>query len=238
MDIILVVVAVVIAALGLGCLYWRRSMDAETALMAAIETSRAADIAGIAPGTLVEVKGTIRCDAPLTAEFTQSSCVHVRSLIERREVRRDDKQQQQTHYIPESDVTNSIPFEVEDESGCVRVDPTGAKIEARSVLTEMRSTVADDVITLTGTLTGGGSNAHRYSEWMLPLDNFVYVLGTVQPDGSIGAAPPNAERRNFLVTYETEEERAASSHKWSQALLWIALALFVGALVVFYKSFK
>ena len=46
---------------------WRNSRN-EMALMRATETTRAADIAKLPVGSVVEVKGRLRCASPVTAE--------------------------------------------------------------------------------------------------------------------------------------------------------------------------
>ena len=54
---------------ALGLLWYRSRLGGERALMAATPTSKAADVARLAPGTIVEVKGNLRCQAPLKGEF-------------------------------------------------------------------------------------------------------------------------------------------------------------------------
>ena len=53
--------------------------------MAALETSGAGSIATMAPGTLVEVKGTLRVRTPLIAEFSRQPAAYYKSEIEREE---------------------------------------------------------------------------------------------------------------------------------------------------------
>jgi hypothetical protein len=61
---------------------WRISRD-DMSLMRATETTPAADIATLPPGSLVEVKGRLRCAAPLTADLSKSPCAHFVASVER-----------------------------------------------------------------------------------------------------------------------------------------------------------
>ena len=123
----------IVALLGLACLWFWRKFRHETALMAATQTSRAADVAALPPGTIVEVTGTIRCEAPLTGEFSKRSCVYYKSEIERERVRwRDGKRETET--VTEYNVERHAPFHIEDSSGRVLVRGDGASFEAVRVL--------------------------------------------------------------------------------------------------------
>ena len=71
--------------LGLGILMWvivgvliyiRRRQLRKAELMRRVDTSSAAQVAGVSPGTLVEVKGTLRCESPLTSEMAGQSCAY------------------------------------------------------------------------------------------------------------------------------------------------------------------
>ena len=86
MNLVLGICAAVAALVGLGLLYWRSRVGSELALMASVETSGAGSVAQMAPGAIVEVKGTLRVPAPLTAEFSQQLCAYYKCEIEREEV--------------------------------------------------------------------------------------------------------------------------------------------------------
>ncbi len=231
----LAILSGILALLGLAALwFWKKFRD-ETALMAATQTSRASDIASLAPGTVVEVKGTIRCDAPLAGEFSQRACVYSLSVIEREEVRvRDGKRER--HTVTERSTERHAPFYVEDASGRVLVRPEGASVEAVEVFNESGNTTAESVISLATSLLGAGSQDRRFKESILAPDIPVYVLGTVLEAGVIGAAPRGAKIKQFIVTYKSEEERASSSRTTAIILLVIAVALFAGAAASLYAA--
>ena len=57
-------------------LYFRRKTLAKTKLMRGVQTSPASEVSATAPGTLVEVKGTLRCEEPLTSEMAEKTCAY------------------------------------------------------------------------------------------------------------------------------------------------------------------
>lgn len=230
------VIAGIAALLGLGCLwFWKKTRD-EIALMIATQTSRAADVASIAPGTLVEVKGTIRCVAPLTGEFSGQPCVYAKSEIERREVRwRDGKRE--THTVTERSTERHAPFAVEDESGKVTVRGEGASVTAPKVFDQSGNTAAESLVSMATTLLGAGSQDRRFVEYLLAPDSPVYVLGTVIAGGTIGAASAGAENRTFIVTHESEEQRIGSGKTMAIVLLVLTVLLFAGAAAALWASF-
>lgn len=231
------ILAGIVALLGLVCLwFWKKFRD-EVALMTATATSRAGDVAKLAPGTIVEVKGTIRCAAPLTSEFSKQTCVYAKSEIERREVRwRDGKREQ--YWVKERTSERHAPFEVEDASGRVPVNAEGASVEAVEVYNQSGNSVAEDVLSIGMSLLGAGSYERRFKEHILAPNIPVYVLGTLLAGGVIGAAPKGAKIKEFLITYKSEEERTRSSNRIALIMLILALVLFAGALAALWAAFK
>src|ERR671927_570796 len=87
--LILLVFAVIFLIAGGVLLYFRDRTKQKSALMSQTETSNASDVAGIAPGTLVEVKGTLRCEEPLTSEMAERTCAYYSSTVTREYLRPD-----------------------------------------------------------------------------------------------------------------------------------------------------
>jgi hypothetical protein len=227
----------VLVLLGLVCLwFWKKFRD-ETALIAATPTSRACDVAALAPGTVAEVKGTIRCDAPLAGEFSKQACVYSKSEVERKETRWKDGKRE-TYYVNERSTERHAPFFVEDASGRVPVRSEGASVEAVEVFNESGNTTTESVVSVVMSLAGAGSYDRRFKESILKPDIPVYVLGTVVEGGAIGAAPHGAKIKEFIVTYKSEEERVKSSGRTAIVLLIIALALFAAAVAALVAAFK
>jgi hypothetical protein len=79
--------------------------------------------AGIAPGTLVEVKGTLRCEEPLTSEMAERTCAYYSSTVTREYLRpdydddNDVGSDRRTEIIAQN--VQFAPFMVEDDTGFV-----------------------------------------------------------------------------------------------------------------------
>ena len=74
--LILLLFAVIFVVAGGALLYFRGRTKQKAALMGQTATSDASDISGLAPGTLVEVKGTRRCEEPLVSEMADERCAY------------------------------------------------------------------------------------------------------------------------------------------------------------------
>jgi hypothetical protein len=87
--LILLLFAVIFVVAGIVLLYFRNKNKQKAALMGQTETSGASDVSGLAPGTLVEVKGTLRCEEPLTSEMAGQRCAYYSSKVIREYLERD-----------------------------------------------------------------------------------------------------------------------------------------------------
>jgi hypothetical protein len=216
-------------ALIAGFCFWYRSRKAqELALMAATETSNAVDVAKLAPGSIVEVKGNLRCQSPLTAEFSKKPCIYFKAQIDREEVyytkdsQGRSERKTRTHTV-HSNIKYS-PCVVEDAGGWVAVSLEGADIEGEQVVnrreTEQRG-VAGAILSIAA---GSGGATLIHTETILAPDIPIYVLGEVQPDHSIGKPAEKSKNRIFVVSNKSEEERSKSI---TRTMLW----LLIGAVV-------
>jgi hypothetical protein len=184
--------------------------------------------AGIAPGTLVEVKGTLRCEEPLTSEMAERTCAYYSSTVTREYLRpdydddNDVGSDRRTEIIAQN--VQFAPFMVEDDTGFVGVHAEGAEVDARQVVNRLdRNTSNEGPFSLGGMPVnlGGGERTigYRYTESILPVDVPVYVLGTVQDGGGIGA-PPGERGHRFVLTHRSEEALGQSLGK---TVLWLGV---------------
>ena len=240
--LILLLFAVIFLVAGGVLLYFRNRTKQKSALMIQTETSNASDIGGIAPGTLVEVKGTLRCDEPLTSEMAEKSCAYYSSTVTREYLRDDDNDDndvgsdRRTEIIAQN--VQFAPFMVEDDSGFVGVHAEGAEVDARQVMNRFdRNTGSEGSFSLGGVSVnlGGGERTigYRYSESILPVDESVYVLGAVQEGGTIGAPRSGEKGNRFVVSHRSEEAHTQSLGKTA---LWLgvggAAALVLGVVLL------
>jgi hypothetical protein len=227
--LILLLFAVIFLVAGGALLYLRNKYKQKATLMGQTGTSGASDVSRLAPGTLVEVKGTVRCEEPLTSEMAGERCAYYTSKVIREYLERDhDDDSVGSDRRSEIVAHNEqfVPFSVEDASGAVAVNAEGAEMDARQVVNRFERHTGGNgpSISLGGaTINLGGSErtlGYRYTESILPVDAPIYVLGTVREDGRIGAPAPDAEGRRFVVSHRSEEALGQSLGK---TVLWLGV---------------
>src|SRR5215210_5028218 len=135
--LILLLFAVIFLVAGGVLLYFRNRTKQKSALMSQTETSGASDVSGLAPGTLVEVKGTLRCEEPLTSEMSEKACAYYSSTVTREYLERDyddddGGSDRRSEIISQNE--QFAPFSVEDETGNVPVSAEGAEVDADQVV--------------------------------------------------------------------------------------------------------
>lgn len=239
-DLIAIVLMVgVPAAIGLGLLWYWRKVGKELAMMAETPTRTASDIAGLAPGTLVELKGPLRCDALLSGEFSHEKCIYYRAKIEREyEYYTTDSKGRRERETRRETIQDNIKFApcvFDDGSGKVAIHFEGAEVEG--VETVKRYESKTSVGSIVGSLLEIGNNdlGHHYTETVIRADIPVYILGTVQDDRTVGAAP--SKKNPFVITHKSEEERSKSLKSTRLWVLIIAIVCFaisvgLGALAI------
>jgi hypothetical protein len=220
---------------------WRNSRN-EMALMRATETTPAADVAKLPPGSLVEVKGRLRCASPLTAELSKSPCAHFAATVEREyEVFEYDAKRQTSYRAHKTEIVKSstlfAPFEIEDSSGRALVAPEAAIVEGIASVDHYDAHEEDtgNESLMQAALNDGTSDARtlgfRYTETHLPIDAEIYVLGVVGKDRCIGAPEPGAKGQRFLISVKSEETRAAELGGKSRWMLGLGIFFLAGAVV-------
>ena len=237
MDGFFVFLAVLAFALTLLFVWLRRKASRDRELMAATPTSKAAEVAALAPGTLVELKGMLRCTAPLRGEFSGQSCVYYKAdtIEERTEYRSNSDGRRERHHSTHLVSSNcrTAPCVVEDESGRVALHIEGATVEGDQVLNRTEPAVGG-VLGAVGNLVTGGHTERRYIETILAHDIPVYVLGEVQPDHSVGKPRSGSKNSSFVVSKRSEEQRSDELAGSVTLYYWLAIgcaALGAGLLV-------
>src|ERR671916_2502952 len=168
--LILLLFALIFLVAGGALLYFRSRTRQKAALMGQTETSNASDVSGLAPGTVVEVKGTLRCEEPLTSEMAGERCAYYSSKVVREYLERDHDDDDDVGSDRRSEVVAQneqfIPFSVEDETGSVAVNAEGAEVDARQVVNRFeRNTGGEGLSVSLGGATihlGGGQRTLGY----------------------------------------------------------------------------
>ena len=232
MNLVLGICAAVAALVGAGLLWWRARVNRELGVMAATATSGAGTVTQQAPGTLVEVKGTLRVRTPLMAEFSQRPCAYHKSEIEREETyyERDSqgRDQRRTRTTTIYTSTKYGQCLIEDETGKAGIDFEGAEVEAVQVVSEPTAAPGGSAGVIGGILSAVAGHNDRYTrkESVLDPDIPVYVLGEVQPGGLIGKPSSKSKNKIFVISHKSEEERTKSLTSTTRWLLVIAILLF------------
>ena len=235
MDIVFVVFAAIAAVIGLGLMFWRWRVGKELGVMASTPTSGAGSIAGLPPGRLAEVIGTLRVRTPLIAEFSQKPCAYYKSEIEREETYYErDSNGREERKTRTTTVYSNAQFGqclIEDMTGRVGIDFDGAKVEAISVVNEPTSAPSTATGLVGGVLSALSNANSRYQrkESILPADIPVYVIGEVQPGGLIGKHAKDSKNRLFVISHKSKDERTKDLSSKSRWLLIISVVLFAVA---------
>ena len=217
-------------------LYFRRRQSSKTELMRDTETSAAARVAAMAAGTPIEVKGTLRCEEPLTSEMAGRKCAYYVSRVirEYRETERDAdgdlETKRRSAVVSESE--RFAPFYVEDPSGMVGVRGEGAEVDALEVANRFEEREDDRPGFKIGGVTvqmgeGQQTLGYRHVEHVLPVDAPVYVLGTARADGRIGAPEDEGGDGRFLISHRSEEDLSKGYKRDALVLALVAAGLFV-----------
>lgn len=216
--------------------YFRRRQVRKAGLMRDTETSPAASVGAMAEGTLAEVKGTLRCEEPLTSEMAGRECAyHVSRVIrEYRETDRDADGDLETRRrsVVVSESEHFAPFLVEDPSGTVGVRGEGAEVDALEVTNRFEEAADDGGGLKIGGVTlqmgeGQQTLGYRHVEHVLPVDAPVYVLGTVHADGRVGASGDGGGEGRFLISHRSEEDLGKGYGRDALVLGLVAAGLFV-----------
>jgi hypothetical protein len=227
---VLIGAGAIVGIAAAGFFFYRTRLIAEAALMAATQTSRAADVAGLAPGSIVEVIGTLRCPNPLKGEFSGLPCAWFNAEITRT-VTRPSTQSNQSNTSETSRIhhnTMYAPCLVEDASGRVALNLDGAEIEGKQVVN--REEAERDMLGVIVNAMQNTSARCRYTETILAPDIAVYVLGQVQADHSVGKPAHGTGSHVFVVSNKSKEERAGSLRRWITGMLCLCIALAAAAL--------
>jgi len=225
-----------------GFLLWSwRAQHKDIVLMRATETTPAAGVAKLPPGSLVEVKGRLRCASPVTGELSNNPCAHFVATVERDyEVVQHDAGRKSSYHVRKTQIVQSTtlfaPFEIEDHSGRARVLPADAIIEGIAAVDRRdgpdRETGGESVMqAVLGNSSDDRTLGFRYKEMHLPLDVDVYVLGVVGENGCIGAPPAGAKDQRFLISVKSEETRAAELGSAGKVMLGLGVACLVGSVL-------
>jgi hypothetical protein len=237
MNLVLGICAAVAALVGAGLFWWRSRVAKEVALMASVDTSGAGSVAAMPPGSIVEVKGTLRVRVPLRAEFSGQPAAYFKCDIEREETyyERDSNGRDQRKTRTSTVYTNMKYGQclVEDQTGRVGIDFDGADVEAVQTLSEPTAPPGGNMGAVGSLLNAVTGNNDRYTrkENILAPDIPIYVLGEVQQGGLIGKPASGSKNKHFVISHKSEEERTkslTSTMRWILVFAILCAVLAIG----------
>lgn len=163
----------------------------------------------------VVIRGVVSCEQPLRAERTQTLCVHYK-LRTLRDYLQSQFRGNFFSTLRESETISqsqrSVPFQVSDETGAIRVEPTGALIDTLQTADDFRPVEQDQdrtrsvfmrVVDLF--LAGQQTLGYREIEQVLPLSEQVYVVGQAELRGEdLILTQPEDSAQPFVVSLRSK----------------------------------
>jgi len=228
--------------------------------VAELREMAAAIASEMGPGSyneLVEVKGQVRCDQPLTSELAQQPCVHYRYTVtqEYEEIRieTDDEgnQEQRRNRSSESmaSMKRSCPFQIQDQTGAIDVLPDGADISEEQVLS--RYEPENNLMAQGGAMIqfggfsmqlgshmmGGQMGGHmggqrrvlgyRLNEWVLPVGRPGFVIGEAT-DGEGHLCVRKPSQKGMKFIIATGSKEALVQATEKKALILMIVSIVLG----------
>lgn len=194
-------------------------------LMSTTETSPVGEVASRRPDERVEVKGTLRCEAPLVSAVSQQPCAYYAATLEREYENENYGGKQVISSEQVASDEQRVAFLVEDRSGTVRVLPERAEVDAQTVADryEPLEALGPEILFAGQGYAVGGSKTlgYRFRESVLPVGASVYVLGVVNDQGVIAAPQTGSCEQHFMISQQSEEDLVRSLGKW---MLLLAVA--------------
>lgn len=205
-----------------------------------VNAAQAAQLAGPAGTNKVEMRAVAESPAPLTAPASGTRCLYYRHNVEEMRERVVTDTDGSTHteqdWVTVTDNKLSAPFVLRDETGTVSVTPDGAEFVPQQTMNDQMGAYGYEgrIQEGSGGVLGGvldsvldavdGTSYFRTSEWVIPLGQPVYVLGTaVRTAGGVeiqeGEGP-------FIISYKSEEG-LTRKYTWHY-VLWLVFGVLFG----------
>ncbi|HMO27582.1 MAG TPA: LemA family protein, partial [Tepidisphaeraceae bacterium] len=196
---------------------------------------------------LVELSGSAEIEFPVISYLAGAKCVYTRYDISERwsrtvtETYRDAKGNTRTRTRTESGWTSVAsgmemrPFYLRDDRGAVRVDPAGAKIEARTIFNETVGK-ANPLYYDKGPrrAVAHSTGVRLFTESAIVVHDPIYVIGQARERSDI-VAPEIAEDPDapmFLISTRAEDEVSRRLAAGYRTMTILAIVLAVAGFVV------
>ena len=191
---------------------------------------------------LVDLQGTAETEQPLHSFLTATPCVYYHWKVEEqwsRTVTETDtdsdgksrtRTRTETGWTTVAEGSEAPDFYLQDDCGVIRIQPTGAKIEPQTVLSQI--CVPTDALYYgkgPATAVANSSRRRKFVETAIQLHTPLYVMGQARERTDIIAAEIAADKKDPLFLISTRSVKAISRGFrlgfWLLGSLGLALAL-------------
>lgn len=210
----------------------------KAAMKETISATPTKPIARLMQSDHAEINGVVACDQPLTAPYSDISCVYYSYKLEERRRHRSGGRTTTSWRTIDSGVA-SMPFTVTDSSGSVTVNPEGAKMDAPVVVKgpvpagDVTAQIPEGLPKMLLSLASKfGSLPRRVKVRAIGTGQSLYVLGDVRrtPDGRTEIAEGD---NKFFVSTKSEEQLLKSLGRISTVLYVLGVSFIGGAIALF-----
>lgn len=189
-----------------------------------IENTPSSKIRSMAMG-LVEVHGKAKPDkmGVIKSPFTATDCVYYHYTIQ--EYRRGRKS---GRWVTVKRGSTTTPFLLQDDTGSAHVDPNGANVDLPSFSERSSGTgkpppqLIQEFLTqnkLSPTGIFGWNKTMRYSEYIIPVGETIYVLGTADDNPLIAEGSETSEMKDIMIGKGKHEKIFYISNKSEKGIL-------------------
>lgn len=191
---------------------------------------------------LVELKGRAESAMPLKSQFAGVECVWFRFTVKERSTERSTQTVSnsdgststrlttKTAWTTIASITqDSMPFELQDDRGSIRVLPRGARVEPQLVMNRTVYRGDDLYESVYHTEVSGSDGVRQIIEEAIRLHSRIYVVGQARQRRDVVAAEIAADPQAPLFVISTRDEASVSRSFrlsfWGIGLLGLAIAM-------------
>ncbi|MEZ7892557.1 MAG: E3 ubiquitin ligase family protein [Candidatus Wallbacteria bacterium] len=257
----MLIFGIILIVIGVICLFMKKSSQSRLMAFNLTKTYTAADLKELFSSVakeagkgnfreMVELKGTLECASPLTAELSKEPCVYFKSTVER--------EVEETYYEQDAQTKNKVmktrremqlissterncDFYIKDATGKIRVKSDNAEFDLIKSMEKYEPASAFNYAN--GNLNWGGffipiaenvfnNNynmqthkilGYKMIEYMFPVNRDTFVIGEASDssNGEITVAKPVESKGEFIVSNKSEEQLAADA---KQSAKWLDIA--------------
>jgi uncharacterized membrane protein len=186
----------------------------------------------------VELKGNGKCSKPLKSQHTNTPCLWFRSTVvreyeeERTVTDSNGNRRTEIHRGSEtvSTTEDSTPFDLDDGTGSIKINPQGAEIIGKQVYNQFKPGEYSGPLNIVlSTFNKRRTIGYRFTEDLIPVDQKLYILGEASDkDGELEVKRPSDKKKKFLVSVKSEEELIKS---FTSAALFMLIGTIVLSLI-------